>query len=211
MGLAQPKPGRYTIAEYLDLEEHSEVKHEYRDGFIVPLGETLAMAGGSYWHSLITMNVGGEMRALLKGNPCRVSDANTRVRIPRKPLYVYPDASVVCGRPEFDPDDPRGQSILNPRLVVEVLSPSTEAYERGEKFERYRELASMQEYVLVSQSTPRVETFLRRADGAWLIDVFSGMEASAILRSIELTVPLTEIYAGVEFPASDTSAGSGER
>jgi Uma2 family endonuclease len=182
-----------TIAQYLNRERDSLEKHEYRDG------EVLAMSGGSARHSLITANAIGELRDRLKGEPCRVYDSNLRVRIPKSVLYTYPDASVVCDPPQVDPDDPLKETVINPAVVVEMLSPSTEAYDRGEKFSRYCQLDSLKQYILVSQSMPRVELFLRHSDGAWLFTAFSGLDAVAQLPSLGITLALSEIYAGVDF------------
>jgi len=116
----------FTISDYLNRERDSLEKHEYRDG------EILAMSGGSARHSLISANVIRELGNRLKGKPCRVYDSNLRIRIPRSVLYTYPDASVVCDAPQVDPDDPLKETVINPTVVVEILSPSTEAYDRGE-------------------------------------------------------------------------------
>jgi Uma2 family endonuclease len=148
----------------------------------------------------------GELRNHLKGKPCRVYDSNIRVRISRSVLYTYPDATVICGERELDPNDPSGDTCTNPQLIVEVLSPSTEAYDRGEKFSRYRQIDSLQEYVLVSPSSRRIEVFLRQPDGAWLFTAFSRLDASAVLRSVEVKLPLQEVYSGIEFPPTELAA-----
>jgi len=205
---------RYSITNYLARERNACDKHEYRDG------EILLMAGGSADHSLVTLNVGGELRSILKGKPCQVYDSNLRVRIPRTVLYTYPDATVICGPRALDPNDPAGETVTNPKLIVEVLSPSTEAYDRGEKFARYRLLDSLEEYVLVSLSTPRVETFYRApapapnpnpdpaaataAERTWLISTTNGTSASAKLLSLGVALPLAEIYRGLEFAQPTT-------
>jgi Uma2 family endonuclease len=200
MGLPVEKT-RYTIQEYLRFEEKATERHEFHDG------EILAMSGGTYAHSRINMNVGGLLHARLKGHPCHPLDSNMRVRIPNRLRYLYPDTSILCDRPAFDPDDPKQTTITNPRLVVEVLSDSTESYDRGAKFELYRQIPSLHEYVLISQREPLVETFLRQPDGAWLFHACKGIEATVMLRSLEIKLPLTEIYAGVELelerPAGD--------
>ncbi|MGA2498985.1 MAG: Uma2 family endonuclease [Tepidisphaeraceae bacterium] len=185
---------RYTVTDYLQLERSARERHEYRDG------EILLMAGGTADHSLILVNVIGELRNRLKGKPCRAYESNLRIRIARTVLYTYPDISVICGPRQPDPGDPSGETMTNPRLIVEVLSPSTEAYDRGEKFDHYRKLDSLQEYVLVSQSTPRIETFLRQPEGNWLLTPVSGLTSIAKLRSLEVELPLAEVYAGIEFP-----------
>lgn len=185
---------RYTVTEYLSFEHDATERHEYRDG------EILAMAGGSYNHSLIAMNTGGELRQTLKGKPCRVLDSNLRVRIPRTPLYTYPDAMVICGQPQFDPSDVANQTVTNPRIVIEVLSPSTEAYDRGAKFTRYRQLESLEEYILISQDAARVEGFYRQSDGSWLFTTANELGSCFRIRSLEVELPLSELYAGVTFP-----------
>src|SRR5450755_1942635 len=114
------QPRRYTVEEYLRLEHESPEKHEYRDG------EIIAMAGGTYEHSLIIANIIGELRGRLKGTPCRVNESNLRVRVARTVRYSYPDLAVVCGEPQFDPKDVNRTTVTNPRLVVEVISESTE-------------------------------------------------------------------------------------
>jgi Uma2 family endonuclease len=122
-----------------------------------------------------------------------------RLRIQGRSSYIYPDISVVCGQPKFDPDDPKQTTILNPRLVVEVLSESTESYNRGAKFDLYRQVPSLEEYVLVSQDQPLVESFMRQDKGAWLLNVFKGLGTAVTLRSLQIELPLAEIYEGVEF------------
>ncbi len=193
MGMPLEKKSRYTISEYLAFERAAHERHEYRDG------EILVMSGGSYKHSLILANLIGELRNALKGKPCRALESNLRVRIPRTPLYTYPDASVICGEPQIDPNDEALETVTNPRVLVEVLSPSTEAYDRGEKFTRYRQIETLEEYVLVSQDVPRVELFFRQADGTWVFTVFSGLGARAKLAGLGIELPLAEIYAGVEW------------
>jgi Uma2 family endonuclease len=188
------RPRHFTVTEYLRIEHDATDKHEFRDG------EIIAMSGGTVIHSQITANVGGALWSRLRGSPCRVYDSNLRVRIKRRQLYSYPDVTVICERPEVDPDDPSGETVTNPRVVVEVLSPSTERYNRTKKFDRYRELDSFREYVLVSQDTARVETFYRQNDGTWALDVADGLGTSIRFRAIEITLPLAEIYAGVELP-----------
>jgi Uma2 family endonuclease len=188
----------HTVEEYLRLEREAEERHEFRDGDIVD------MAGGSVVHSLLIANCIGTLGRFLKGGPCRVYDSNLRVRIKRRSLYSYPDATIVCGPPQVDHDDPFGETVVNPTLVLEVLSPSTELYNRKTKFDRYRELGSFQEYVLVSQDMPRIETYFRHPDGGWAFDVGVELEAVVKLRSVGVDLPLAEIYAGVDFPPATT-------
>ncbi len=187
---------RYSIEEYLKLEGESAERHEYHDGKI------LAMAGGSPEQSFIISNVVREAGNALKGKPCRVAESNLRVRIPRLPRYVYPDASIICGPIHLDPQDPQRHSVLNPRVIVEVLSTSTEAYDRGEKFTQYRQIESFEEYILISQDRPNFESFLRQPDGAWSIQACTGLQGIAKIRSLGIEIPMAEIYAGIEWPAS---------
>lgn len=187
----------FTIAEYLRFEAEAKQRHEYRKGQIV------ATAGGTPEHSLIIANIIGELRNRLKGKPCRVYDSNLRVHVPRTPLYTYPDVSVVCGDTQFDPQDPKRTTATNPRLIVEVVSNSTEVDDRGDKFRRYLSLESLEEYVLVSQVVPWVETFSRLGDGSWRFTTASGLERHVNLTSIQVEVPLSEIYAGIQFPPEE--------
>ncbi|HEY8668138.1 MAG TPA: Uma2 family endonuclease [Tepidisphaeraceae bacterium] len=192
MGLPVEKR-RYTIAEYLQLEEASEVRHEFHDG------EILAMSGGTVWHSRINGNTMISVGQRLKGKPCFLLDSNMRVRIPPLRSYVYPDISFVCGRAEFDLDDPKKTTIINPRAIVEVLSDSTERYDRGVKFDLYRQIPSLQEYILVSQTQPLIETFFRQTAGAWLFNAWKGLQTVVRIRSLEIDLPLADVYSGVEF------------
>lgn len=183
---------RYTVEEYLRLEEVSPEKHEYREGEIV------AMAGGTPDHSLILANVIRELGTRLKGKPCRLYESNLRVKDPRKILYHYPDATVICGPALFEAQDDKKSTVINPRVIVEVLSPSTEGYDRGMKFTRYREIESFEEYVLIAQEGLSVETFLRQPDGTWSLAAYNGRDAIAKIRCLGIDLPLAEVYAGVE-------------
>ncbi len=192
MGMPAQKH-RYSLEEYLDLERKADGRHEYQDG------EILAMAGGSPEQSFIIANFVREAGNAMKGKPCRVAESNLRVRIPQRPRYVYADALIICGPLQLDPLDDQRHTVLNPKVIVEVLSPSTEAYDRGDKFTQYREIESLEEYILISQDRPNVESFLRQADGAWSILNFTGREAAAKVRSLGFEIPLAEIYAGIEW------------
>ena len=148
------------------------------------------------------MNIGGELRQLLKGNPCAVYESNQRLKVLATGLRVYPDVSIYCGRLEYDEQDPGSETATNPALVFEVLSPSTEAYDRGFKAENYRQIASLRAYVLVSQESPHVEVYERQGDDTWLFREVNRLSAMMRLSSINVALPLAEIYARVEFPAS---------
>jgi Uma2 family endonuclease len=148
-----------TYADYLIAEAVAKVRHEYLKG------EVWAMAGGTIEHGALALAVAGELRAALRGKPCRAFSSDVRVRIPETDLATYPDLSVVCGKLETAPEDK--DAITNPIVLVEVLSDSTEAYDRGAKAAHYRRIASLREYVLVSQNEPRIEVQRRVEGGRW--------------------------------------------
>jgi Uma2 family endonuclease len=185
------KVARLTEAEYLRLERAAEFKSEYFDG------EMFAMAGGTRAHSLISTNVTGELRAGLKNTPCVTYNADLRIKSELTGLYTYPDVSVVCGEQRFL--DNEEDTLLNPTLVVEVLSDSTEAYDRGKKLEYYRRIPSLREYLLVSQREPRVEQFIRQEDGTWSLKEAAGLNDEIRLASIGVTLRLAEVFAKVQF------------
>lgn len=188
------KTERVSFAEYLRREERAVDKHEFHNG------EMLAMSGGTYEHSRVAANLISSMANRLAGGPCFVLESNMRTRQLQDRHYVYPDALVICGEPAFDPDDRNRTTITNPTAVFEILSASTEAYDRGEKFNLYRGIEILREYVLVSQHHPLVETFLRQDDGSWSLLAYEGQGAVARLRSLDIDLPLAEVYAGIKFP-----------
>ncbi len=198
----QPLFDPLTFAEYLAQEREAESRHEYLDGMVY------AMAGETLEHSTICANVSGEFYAQLKGKPCRTLSPNMKilsgVYSPRqsKGLFSYPDVAVVCGEPKFH--DERRDVLLNPSLIVEVLSQGTELFDRDEKFLRYRTcLDSLQNYVLVSTATPRVELFQRQPLGVWLYSEATGLDAMISLPAIHCELPLSDIYARIEFPVDN--------
>jgi Uma2 family endonuclease len=193
---------RYTLEEYAALEEHSEDRYEYWDGQIVPLED---MAGGSYEHSLVTANFAGELREKLKGGPCRVLSPDLRVKVRSASGYAHPDVTVICGEPEFVELNGKPFAVKNPRVIIEVLSPSTERNDRGPKFRRYLELESLEEYILVSQDRPGVESYFRRPDGGWLFMPVDGLEKQTKLLSLGVEIPLAEIFRDVTFKPIDES------
>lgn len=191
---------KLTPAEYLAIEKQAEFKSEFFDGEMFPLHRDAAvgMAGASRPHNRVNENLSGELHARLKGGPCQSFSRDQRVLIDRTGLYTYPDVLIVCGQVETAEED--DDTITNPRVVFEVLSTSTERYDRGAKFRHYQQLPSMQEYILVSQDEAVVERFTRQADGSWALVSFVGLEAVLALNSVPVQVPLADIYAGVEFP-----------
>lgn len=192
MGQAALRTGM-SEQEYLAFERSSPEKHEYADG------EIFAMSGGTIEHSAVAANIIRELGNSLFGKGCRTLTSDMRLKIPSTGRYVYPDGSVVCGPPEFV-DDTR-DTLLNPRLIIEVLSDSSEAYDRGDKFAGYRSIASFQEYVIASQKEPRIEVFTRQPDGSWMLRVHGPGERAA-LASVGCAIEVDRVYADVfEAPA----------
>ena len=187
--LVQPT-AKMTPEEYLERERQAETKSEYF------AGEVFAMAGAGEAHNLIVTNVIIALGTQLRKRPCKVYPSDMRVLVSPTGLYTYPDVVVVCGEPRFL--DEKRDTLLNPTLLVEILSESTEAYDRGKKFEHYRQIESLQEYLLVSQVAPRVERFLRQEAGTWLFSEAKGLHATAELTSIQCRLPLAEVYEKVD-------------
>ena len=181
----------YTIQEYLAREKVATTKSEFYRGQI------FAMSGASIRHNMIAVNVLGRLFGKLDGTSCRPFGSDQRVRVAANTLDTYPDVAVVCGEIERDQED--RNAIANPRVIFEVLSPSTENYNRGKKFDLYRDLASLQMYVLVSQSEPLVERFVRQKNGSWVLDCFKRLDDVVELGAIGCSLTLAEIYRGVEF------------
>ena len=176
-------------AEYLARERLADTKHEYVNGVAV------AMAGGSPRHNVIATNIAGELRARLRGQPCRPTNSDQRVHVPHTRLYTYPDVTVICGQPETHPED--RNTLCNPRVIFEVLSASTEAYDRGAKFRHYRRSESLAEYVLVSQHERLVEHFRRGDDGHWVLTEYRET-GDVALPALGCSLPLDEIYLDAE-------------
>jgi Uma2 family endonuclease len=175
-----------TPEEYLALERKAEYKSEYIDGTVY------SMAGSSERHNLITGNLITELNIQLRQIPCRVYPSDLKVRIPNSKRFFYPAVSVVCGETEFA--DNERDIILNPVLIVEVLSESTAAFDRGKKFQSYQQIESLKEYLLVAQDEYLVEHFLRQEKEHWLYTKLSGLEASVTLPTIKCELALSEIY-----------------
>jgi len=174
--------------EYLDFERSSEQRHEYADG------EIFAMAGGTREHNLVAGNLFAELRLALLERPCEVYSSDMRLKIAATGRYVYPDVAVVCGRPAFE--DEKRDTLLNPTIIVEVLSSSTEAYDRGDKFAQYQTLPSFQEYVLASQKEPRIEHFRRLQDGTWLLRILRSGDR-LVLESVGCEIAVDRAYLKV--------------
>ena len=181
---------RYTPEEYLALERQAQCKSEYY------AGDICAMAGASRWHNLIVTNVLREISLQLKGRPCTTYPSDMRVKISPTGLYTYPDVTVVCGAAQFE--DTQQDTLLNPTLIVEVLSESTEAYDRGGKFAHYRKLTSLMEYVLIAQTKPHVEHYVRQPDNRWLLAEADSLHQTLHLPSIDCHLVLAEVYDKVD-------------
>ncbi len=182
---------RITPEEYLRIERAAEWKSEYIDG------EVFAMAGASPRHVLITTNLVGELRDRLRATPCTTYAADLRVATDRQRHYTYPDVVVACEPLQFV--DEQRDTITNPTLIAEVLSESTEKYDRGAKFERYRSVLSLAEYMLVSQDRVHVELYTRQPHGAWVLREWNDPDAEIDLGSLRCRVKVAEIYAKVAF------------
>ena len=178
--------------EYLALEREAFEKHEYFDG------EIFEMAGTSEEHANISSNINISLGTQLKKRPCKSYQSDLRVYIPVTGLYTYPDVVVVCGKPQLL-DDAYLDTLLNPDLIIEVLSPSTADYDKGTKFDHYRTIESLKEYVLVWQDKKRVARYTKQPDGSWTLNDFIGEDAEILLSSIDCRLSIEDIYDKVDF------------
>jgi Uma2 family endonuclease len=189
--MAQVAERYISEEEYLEREACAERKHEYFHGKIY------AMAGATEEHNLISVNVAGELRQQFKGRLCRAYSTNMRVLVSKTRLYTYPDVIAVCGEPRFT--NPQRTALLNPTVIVEVLSASTESYDRGEKFDHYRTLESLTDYLLIAQDKMRLEHYVRQPDDRWMLTVVSDPQGVLEIESIGCTLRLVDVYEKVEF------------
>lgn len=191
---AIPK-SKSTPAEYLEFERKSEIRHEYFKG------EIFANSGASRNHCLASINLNGLIWQKLKRADFEAYISKMRVFIPQTGIYTYPDLVVVCGEPQFQDDV--FDTLLNPVLLIEVLSDSTEGYDRGKKFQHYRSIESLQEYVLVAQNEARIEKYVKHGDGFWLLSEAVGLDSEIEFSSIECRIPLREVYDKINFSEID--------
>lgn len=183
-----------TPAEYLAFERtQHDARHEYLNG------QVTAMGGASEAHNLIVWNVLASLHGQMRGRPCRAYGSDMRVKVPASGLYTYPDIVALCGEPEFEDDE--FDTLLNPSVIIEVLSPSTEAYNRGAKFAHYRSIESLQTYVLIAQDAPHIELFERQPDGRWLLSEAKGLDASMSLTAVDCDLDLAAVYERVIQPS----------
>lgn len=182
----------YTLEEYLELDKHSDERYEYFDG------EVLSLNGGSINHERIIKNLLRRLEEKLEGKDCEAFPSNLRLKVPAAFPYRYPDVSVICG--ELQSEELAGQQlVLNPSVIIEVLSPTTEAYDLGKKFTAYQSIESFREYLLIAQDRPHVIQYVRQAGGKWLRSEHQGLDAVLELESLNLALPLSEIYQRVSF------------
>jgi len=192
---AVPQLKYLTPEEYLAIERHAEFKSEYIDGVVYPMVGLHAMAGGNPTHNLVSGNVHSLINMKLWDGPCRVFNSDQRVRVPSKRKYFYPDVTVVCEKPLFAEDEK--DVLLNPLLIIEVLSDSTAGYDRVRKFLYYQEIESFREYLLVAQDAPIILHYVKQPDSSWLCTRIEGLDQTLTLSTINCQLALKDIYAKV--------------
>jgi len=202
MTTALPKSRKLTVYEYFALEEKAERRSEFFDG------EMFMMAGASREHNFLSRNFTAEIHTRLRGSSCQVFVSDLRLKVDATGLYTYPDLAIVCGTPEYAPEN--RNTLTNPKVVIEILSDSTERYDRTTKFRHYRQIPTLMEYLLVAQDEALIHRYLRTESSDWLLAEIVGMDEMFIVNSVPLSIPMRDIYTGVEFPTipengSDTS------
>jgi Uma2 family endonuclease len=189
---AEPRR-KYTLEEYFDLERSSNERYEYWDG------DVFCMSGVSDAHDQIEGNTSYALRRLLEGKQCRVFTANMRIKVPSLPPYRYADVSALCAQAVFEKIG--GVDVLtNPMLIVEVLSESTEAYDRGDKFTHYKSIPSLREYLLIAQHRPHITQYVKQESGSWSYQEVNTLSEEVHLPSVDCVLTLNEVYQGVTFP-----------
>ena len=183
----------YTAKEYLAFERAAQEKHEFYKG------EIFAMSGASFRHNQIQMNFTIAVGSFLKGKSCDVFGSDLRIHIPSNTLYTYPDAIIICGKPQFL--DEEFDTVLNPAVIIEILSSSTQRYDRGENFMLYRSITSLQEYILIDSENIAVEHYKRNKDNTWLLQEWKERTDMLTINTIDFTLPLEELYSGVNLQA----------
>lgn len=189
---------RLTPQEYLAIERQAQFKSEYYHG------EMYAMAGARYSHNRVLANLLSKIGYQLDGKECFMLPNDMRVRVPDKDSYFYPDAIIVCGKPEFE--DNVFDTLLNPKVIFEVLSESTEQFDRGRKFDEYCKIATLEEYVLVSQTKMQIQRFVRRSEDHWDLHIFKDDKSDFTLETVPVSIPLNAIYEGIDFTQVEAEA-----
>lgn len=196
---------KFTVEEYLQMEKAATERHEYYQGEIFQMqghGELLAMSGAANRHNIIFSNLFIAVGNALKGKPCRPYGPDMRLNIPENTLFTYPDISIYCGEPESIPEDE--DSVVNPTVLIEILSPSTREYDRGGKFKLYRDIPTLQEYILVDTKTLNVEAFRLNKSKHWELEEYTLLSEALAIPSIDVFIPLAEIYATTKLAAPST-------
>ncbi|HEY2727680.1 MAG TPA: Uma2 family endonuclease [Parafilimonas sp.] len=188
--MAQPATKYISEKEYLDFERNALDKHEYYKG------EIFAMSGASFKHNLIEANLRLALGIFLKGKNCNEFGSNLRIHIPSNTLYTYPDIIVLCEEPDFVDDE--FDTITNPSILIEILSPSTANYDRGAKFDLYREITSLNEYILIDSTAKHVVLYSRNDDNTWILSETKNVNDTIHLHSIDFTISLADIYNGFD-------------
>lgn len=180
---------KYSIEEYLEIENASEEKHEYYQG------EIFAMSGAKLTHNIIALDVAATLKYKLKGKPCQPFNSDQRIHIPQNTLFTYPDISIICGKPETRDNDE--YNALNPTVIIEVLPPSTKSYDRGEKFRLYRDIPTLKEYILINSESIGVENWFINDHGNWELNEYKDAPAFSF-KSVDVSLSMTEIYEGTK-------------
>ena len=188
---AMPKRRKLTVEEYFAIELKADRKSEFFDG------EMFMMAGASREHNIVVRNLVVRFHGQLELCSCQIFFSDMRLKVSRTGLYTYPDLLIVCDPPEYAPEN--RDTLTNPQVVIEVLSDSTERYDRTTKFRHYKQLPSVKEYVLVSQSEPLIERYTRLSDETWAQADFVGLDATFTLATVKVSIPMSYIFRGVEF------------
>lgn len=181
---------KYTAEEYLEIERDATEKHEYYRG------EIFAMSGAKHPHNHVIKNVYGGVLTKLKGKPCQPWSSDSRIHIPKNTLFTYPDISIVCGDPEFLNDDE--WNMLNPSVIIEVLSPSTRSYDRGDKFRLYRDIPTLRDYIRIDPESINVEIFHLNDTSQWVLSEYRNISDTLTIESINISLELSEIYEGTK-------------
>ena len=186
-----PKYNYVTPADYLSMERKSQHKHEYWQG------EVFAMSGASWNHNVIARNLNTIVLPFLKGKPCSMFGSDLRIHIPENTLYTYPDFSIICGVPETT--DEEQDTVIKPAAIIEILSPTTKSYDRGDKFNLYRQIPTLQEYILIDSETVSVEHFIKTNVHEWVLTEWKDITQSFTIKTVGMPVALQELYLDIKF------------
>ena len=194
---------KFTEEEYLQMEKQSSEKHEFYRGeiFLLHAGDMWAMSGAKITHNIISGNIFGEIKQQLKGKSCQPFNSDQRIYIPENTLYTYPDISIVCGKAETKDNDEL--NLINPIVIIEVLSSSTKGYDRGDKFKLYRDIKSLKEFIVVDSKSVMVEAFRINESGHWELEDYKTIEGNLSIKSVQVIIPLKEIYEGTTLAATE--------